>query len=55
MIYLFKDYANESVWTKITAESENEAIILALERMLKKKAISVNDICNNLDMKLINI
>lgn len=55
MIFLFEDLSGSNGYYKITANSEEEALLKALKTMLDNEEVTVKEICDNLDLNLINV
>lgn len=56
MIFLFKDnFNNDDEYNKVIAQDKEEAILKILKKQLKDDLITVEEICENLDYKLINV
>lgn len=56
MIFLFKDdYNSDNEYNKVIAQDIEEAILKVLKKQLKDGLITVEEICDNLDYKLINV
>ena len=53
MIFVFKE--DNPIWKKIEANSEKEALLKILSIWLDKEIITVEEICENLDLELINV
>lgn len=55
MIYVFEDLSSTEERFKITANSEEEAILIAIKGMLNRGDITVTEICTNLDISLVEV
>jgi len=56
MIFLFEDLSKaDNSYYKITANSKEEALLKALKTMLDNEDITTKEICDNLDLNLIDV